>query len=164
MSDQSGRISGGDADPEVATRLADRKDWIGVMNVLDGALLDVDAKEVRERITADAVFVAQVSGSERVRGALVLAEAGTDHRRNELETGSDTETEPEIEIDAIAVRRRYRDRGIGSTLVDRARRETDRVLVAAFDERVRPFYAALGFRITPIADSRFRGRDTSVQS
>ncbi|PSP72607.1 GNAT family N-acetyltransferase [Halobacteriales archaeon QS_3_64_16] len=132
------------------------------MSVLDGALLDVDAKEVRELIGANAVLVAQASGSERVRGALVLAEAGTNHRGNEPETDSDTETEPEIEIDAIAVRRRYRDREIGSALIDRARRETDRVLVAEFDERVRPFYAALGFRIAPIADGRFRGRDTSA--
>ena len=150
--DQSGRTSEDDADPEVITLLADREDWIGVMNVLDGALLDVDANEVRERIVADAVFVAQASGSERVRGALVLAEA------DDQESGS------EIEIEAIAVRRRYRDRGIGSTLIDRARRETNRVLVAAFDERVRPFYAALGFRVAPIGDDRYRGRDTSVQS
>lgn len=150
--DQSGRTSEDDADPEVITLLADREDWIGVMNVLDGALLDVDANEVRERIVADAVFIAQASGSERVRGALVLAEA------DDQESGS------EIEIEAIAVRRRYRDRGIGSTLIDRARRETNRVLVAAFDERVRPFYAALGFRVAPIGDDRYRGRDTSVQS
>ena len=150
--DQPGRTSEDDADPEVIILLADREDWIGVMNVLDGALLDVDANEVRERIVADAVFVAQASGSERVRGALVLAEA------DDQESGS------EIEIEAIAVRRRYRDRGIGSTLIDRARRETNRVLVAAFDERVRPFYAALGFRVAPIGDDRYRGRDTSVQS
>ena len=150
--DQSGRTSEDDADPEMIILLADREDWIGVMNVLDGALLDVDANEVRERIVADAVFVAQASGSERVRGALVLAEA------DDQESGS------EIEIEAIAVRRRYRDRGIGSTLIDRARRETNRVLVAAFDERVRPFYAALGFRVAPIGDDRYRGRDTSVQS
>ena len=154
--DQPGRTSEDDADPEMIILLADREDWIGVMNVLDGALLDVDANEVRERIVADAVFVAQASGSERVRGALVLAEPRTDDR------GSETETE--IEVDAIAVRRRYRDRGIGSTLIDRARRETNRVLVAAFDERVRPFYAALGFRVAPIGDDRYRGRDTSVQS
>jgi ribosomal protein S18 acetylase RimI-like enzyme len=150
--DQPGRTSEDDADPEVIILLADREDWIGVMNVLDSALLDVDASEVRERIVADAVFVAQASGSERVRGALVLAEA------DDQESGS------EIEIEAIAVRRRYRDRGIGSTLIDRARRETNRVLVAAFDERVRPFYAALGFRVAPIGDDRYRGRDTSVQS
>jgi len=150
--DQPGRTSEDDADPEVIILLADREDWIGVMNVLDGALLDVDANEVRERIVADAVFIAQASGSERVRGALVLAEA------DDQESGS------EIEIEAIAVRRRYRDRGIGSTLIDRARRETNRVLVAAFDERVRPFYAALGFRVAPIGDDRYRGRDTSVQS
>jgi ribosomal protein S18 acetylase RimI-like enzyme len=150
--DQPGRTSEDDADPEVIILLADREDWIGVMNVLDSALLDVDANEVRERIVADAVFVAQASGSERVRGALVLAEA------DDQESGS------EIEIEAIAVRRRYRDRGIGSTLIDRARRETNRVLVAAFDERVRPFYAALGFRVAPIGDDRYRGRDTSVQS
>jgi GNAT superfamily N-acetyltransferase len=153
MRNRPERAGEGDTDPEVVIRPANRGDWIGVMSVLDGALLDVDAKGVRERIAADTVLVAHASGSERVRGALVLAEPRTDDR------GSETETE--IEVDAIAVRRRYRDRGIGSALIDRARRETDRVLVTEFDARVRPFYAALGFRVAPIGDDRFRGRDAA---
>jgi ribosomal protein S18 acetylase RimI-like enzyme len=157
--DRPGRADENDADPEVTIRFADRGDRVGVMGVLEGALLDVDASEVRERIAADAVLVACASGSECVRGALVLGEAGD--QGSETGTDSDPDTGIEIEIEAIAVRRRYRDRGIGSALVDRVRHGTGSIVVAEFDERVRPFYAALGFRIEPIGNDRFRGRDAA---
>lgn len=124
--------------PETSIRRAVAEDLPAVMNVLDGSLLDCPAASVRERIGAGTVLVA-IEG-ERVRGALVLS--GTDG--------------PESEIEAIAVRRRYRGQGIGTALIERTRCRT--TLVAEFDERVRPFYESLGFRIRSIDDGRYRGR------
>jgi len=134
--------------PEISVRLADGADLPQVMNVLDWSRLDIGAERVGERIDAGRVLVASEAGenSERLRGALVLSGPGDD-------------THSETEIEAIAVRRRDRNRGIASALVERARREVEGALVAAFDVRVRPFYASLGFEIHSMDDGRFRGRD-----
>ena len=132
----------------IAIRRAERGDLVGTMNVLDTALLAIGAPTVRERIEAGTVFVAIENG--RVRGALVLSEA--------LGEGSD------VEIEAVAVRRRYRRRGIASALVERARRESERALIAEFDGRVRPFYETLGFQVRPTDDGRFRGHSANDRS
>lgn len=124
-------------------RLARSEDLADVMNTFDGALLDVGAERVRERIEAGEVFLASEEG--RVRGAIVLSELGVENRASGIE--------------AIAVRRRHRNRAIASALIERARREGERALIAEFDERVRPFYESVGFRVEPIGDDRFRGRD-----
>lgn len=60
------------------------------------------------------------------------------------------------EIRAIAVRPRRRGRGVGSALVGAAEDRWDPV-TAEFDERVRPFYEALGFDVEPVGDGRLRG-------
>jgi GNAT superfamily N-acetyltransferase len=96
-----------------------------VMNVLDGAVLDADAKTVRERIAEDSVLVAVSGDGERVLGALVL---------------------DGIHIDAVAVRRRRRGQGIGTALVETAADRRER-LTAEFDADLRPFYEKLGFDI-----------------
>lgn len=107
-----------------------------VMGVLDGALLAVEAEAVEKCIYADRVLVA-VEG-DRVLGACVLADN---------------------EIDAIAVRRKRRGQGIGTRLVESATERVEGELLAAFDERVRPFYESLGFVIEPTTESsRFRGQ------
>jgi GNAT superfamily N-acetyltransferase len=105
-------------------RLATVEDLPDVMNVLDGAVLSVDASDVRERIDDDSVLVA-VSTDGTVLGALVLA---SDH------------------ITAVAVRRRRRGQGIGTALVETAADRRER-LTAEFDADLRPFYEKLGFDI-----------------
>lgn len=134
--------------PGVSVRRARNEERPRVMNVFDQALLDIGAETVGERIEDNRVLVASEAGGngERLRGALVLS-------------GPRDDADSEVEIEAIAVRRRYRNRGIASALVERTRRETEGPLVAEFDGRVRPFYASLGFDVHPLGDGRFRGRD-----
>ena len=60
------------------------------------------------------------------------------------------------EIRAIAVRPRRRGQGVGSTLVAAAEERWTPV-TAEFDERVRPFYEALGFDVEPSGDGRIHG-------
>ena len=116
-------------------RLATVEDLPDVMNVLDGAVLSVDASDVRERIDDDSVLVA-VSTDGTVLGALVLA---SDH------------------ITAVAVRRRRRGQGIGTALLEAAADRRGR-LTATFDADLRPFYEGVGFDIEPAtATGRLRG-------
>ena len=129
-----------DADPTV--RDGDADDYRAVMNVLDGAMLDVDAKRVRAGLAGgegdgadDAVLVAELDGS--VVGALVL-----DGGR----------------VTAVAVRRSRRDRGVGTALVEAAVARRGRV-TATFDARVRPFYESLGFQIRPVGGGVSGGGD-----
>lgn len=122
-------------DDRIRVRPADADDHLDVMRVLDGAMLSTDAGTVRKRIGAGAVLVATVEG--RVVGALVR-----DGDR----------------VTAVATRRRWRGRGVGTTLVSAAATEQGR-LVAAFDPEVRPFYESLGFEIEPAGENdRLRGR------
>jgi GNAT superfamily N-acetyltransferase len=112
-----------------------------VLNVLDGALLDVAVPGVERAIDGGDALVAVAGGgpaeSERILGVLVL-----DGR----------------EIVAVAVRRRRRGQGIGTRLVEAASQRRDG-LSAEFDERVRPFWEALGFEVQRVEGSdRLRGR------
>jgi GNAT superfamily N-acetyltransferase len=119
----------------VTVREATTAELPSVLNVFDNGLLAVDVPRLKDAIDDGAVLVAVET--ETILGALAL-------------DGQ--------EIAAVAVRRRRRDQGIGRALVDAAseRRST---LVATFDERVRPFWDALGFEIEPIEESdRLRGR------
>ena len=105
-----------------------------VRAVLDGALLDVDQELLGDALARGDVLVATADG--RVLGTAVL-DGG--------------------ELVAVAVRRRRRDQGIGTALVEAAADRRDR-LVAGFDDRVRPFYESLGFDVEPAAEpGRFRG-------
>lgn len=105
------------------------------LNVLDGGGLATDAGRLRAGIDRGAVLVAVVDG-ERVVGALALK-------------GD--------RITAVAVRRRRRDQGIGTALVEAAARRRRR-LVAEFDPRVRPFWDSLGFDARPADEpGRYRG-------
>ncbi|GAA0650393.1 GNAT family N-acetyltransferase [Salarchaeum japonicum] len=120
----------------VSVRRAVARDHLGVMRVLDGAMLDVDSDTVERRIAAGGVFVAD--DDHRVVGALLTLPR---------ETGA--------HVEAIAVRRARRDAGIGSRLVQSAA-ERWRPLTADFRREVRPFYASLGFDIEERGD-RYRG-------
>lgn len=111
-------------------RPATDEDLPAVMNVLDGAVLDVTPDEVR----AGETLVATAEGG--VLGALVLSGA---------------------EIQAIAVRRSSRGQGIGTALV-MAAAESREHLVARFRPDVRPFYESLGFAVIATDESgRLRG-------
>jgi GNAT superfamily N-acetyltransferase len=105
------------------------------LNVLDGGGLATDAGRLRGAIDRGNLLVAVADG-ERVVGALAL-----DGDR----------------ITAVAVRRRRRDQGIGTALVEAAA-DRRRRLVAEFDARVRPFWDSLGFDVAPAEEAdRYRG-------
>lgn len=107
--------------------LARQADLPAVMNVLDGAALDIAATTVEAAIGRDRVLVAR-STAGTVLGVLV-GDEGT----------------PPVRILAIAVRPGRRGRGIGSALIESARRWG--ALEAAFDPDVAPFYRTNGFTI-----------------
>lgn len=111
---------------DVAVREATVGELPDVLNVIDAAALRTDSGRIRGAIDRGEVLVA-VAGRKRVLGALVL----------------DGE-----EIRTVAVRRRRRNQGIGTALVETAANRRNR-LVAEFDPRVRPFWAGLGFDIAP---------------
>lgn len=145
----------------VRVREAAPDDLVATMNVLDGAVLAVDADAVRERLAAGDVLVA-VAG-DRVLGVLVLDPAGPPWEP-EVGTGAsragahdDATPADAAHVVAVAVRRRRRDQGIGTALVEAAAARAGR-LTAAFDADVRPFYESLGFAVTgETADGRRRG-------
>ena len=135
-------IESDDPPSGITTRPADGDEYVDVMRILEGALLDVDADEVRERIDAEDVLIAVETADSAVDGSdaapviaamvLVPRHAG-------------------VHIEAIAVNRSRRGRGIGSALVragirHAAGRGFDRV-VAEFDPDLREFYAGMGFSI-----------------
>lgn len=124
---------------DVRVREATVPELPDVLNVLDGAMLDVDSGRLRTAIDRGDVLMAVAGGDSddvRVLGALVLDGA---------------------EITAVAVRQRRRNQGIGTMLVEAATDRCER-LVATFDPRVRDFWESLGFSIEPAAEpGRFRG-------
>jgi GNAT superfamily N-acetyltransferase len=127
----------------MAVRPATPDDLPAVATVLDAAMLATD--DLRERVAADDVLVALEDG--RVLGALVVAPRRSAPRWAR-ERGTDAH------VVAVAVRRRRRGQGVGSALVAAVERGR---LTAAFDRELRPFYAGLGFDVTPGPDGRLRG-------
>jgi GNAT superfamily N-acetyltransferase len=107
----------------VSVRRAREGDLLALLRVLEGAMLEVGANQVRRRTESGEALVAQVEG--RVVGALVR---DGDH------------------VEAVAIHPDRRRAGIGRTLVETALAETGR-LTAAFRDDVRPFYEKLGFEI-----------------
>lgn len=113
-------------------REARSEEFLAVVRLLEGALLEIDPEDVRGAVEAGDVLVCVEDGA--VRGALVL-----DGGR----------------IESVAVRRIHRGRGLGSALVWAAA-DREGELTAEFDPRVREFYEALGFEIR--CGERCRGR------
>ncbi|GAA0669753.1 GNAT family N-acetyltransferase [Natronoarchaeum mannanilyticum] len=124
---------------DVEVRRAEADDRLAVRRQLDAAVLAVD--DLDERLAAGDVLVAEADG--RVVGTIVL---------------SPRENSEGAHVDAIAVRRRRRGRGVGRTLIHRAREDYG-PLAAEFDAGVRPFYESLEFAIEPTDadDDRYRG-------
>ena len=155
-------------------REATPEDALDVRRLLDAAMLEPG--DVEHHVDEGNVLVAgtqrrTTTGDVRevLLGTLVLTdgpgvgpeiESRVSHERDaDTDTcGDDDEaaTNRGSHIAALAVRRRHRDNGIGTALVERAL-ERERHLSAAFDERVKPFYDALEFEIQPIDDRRYRG-------
>ena len=100
-------------------RAATPTEYVTVRSICNAAMLELDTGTLRKA----AVLVADEGG--RILGSLVLRG-------------------PEIE--AVAVRPGRRGQGIGTELVEAAKRLRPS-LFAEFDSRVRPFYTALGFEI-----------------
>ncbi|AFK17943.1 N-acetyltransferase [Haloferax mediterranei ATCC 33500] len=130
---------------DIAVREGTPDELVAVMRVLDAGLLDMDASEVRTRLSTGDCLVAETGRDRdgeaggRIVGALVL---DGDY------------------VDAVAVSPSRRGWGVGTKLVAHALDRRGR-LVADFDARVRPFYESLGFDIeteeSGTADDRFRG-------
>ena len=110
-------------------RAAAEGELAAAMTAFDAGGLAVDAGDARRAIRAGGLLVAVQEG--RVLGTLLLEPRAAG-----------------AEIDAVAVLPGRRGQGIGTALV-RAAAERHGRLVAAFDPRVRPFWAALGFEIGP---------------
>lgn len=104
-------------------REAESGEFLAVVRLLEGALLEIDPETVRGAIEAGDALVCVADGA--VRGALVLDDS---------------------HVEAIAVRRTHREGGIGSALVEAAA-DREGELTAEFDPRVREFYEALGFDV-----------------
>lgn len=120
----------------VGIREATTEDSAAVRNVVDGANLALDDDRLEAGLSGEGVYVAEAEVRGVVVGALVC----------------DGEA-----VLAIAVRRRRRDQGIGTELVEAAMADRDR-LVAEFDPRVRAFWESLGFDIGSAGDGdRLRG-------
>lgn len=111
-----------------------------VRNVLDGALLEMEMSRLERAIDRNDVLVAvrnSQSSNGQILGALVLEDGN---------------------VLGVAVRKRRRDQGIGTTLVEAAAAREASHLSAEFHRRVRPFWESLGFAIEETdEDDRFRG-------
>ncbi|SIR53114.1 Predicted N-acetyltransferase YhbS [Haladaptatus litoreus] len=120
----------------MTVRPATPDEHLSVMRIVNAAMLETDASEVKERIEEETVLVAEEEN--RILGTAVLdpRDSGT-------------------HIDAIAVLRARRGQGIGRELVETARERLGR-LTAEFDPKVRPFYESLGFDIESVEDREER--------
>ncbi|WP_227352886.1 GNAT family N-acetyltransferase [Haladaptatus salinisoli] len=121
----------------MTVRRATPDDHLTVVRILDAAMLETDASEVRKRIDAGDVLVAEDDG--RILGAAVTESRESDGY-----------------LDSIAVRRARRGQGIGTALVEAAR-DRHGTLTAEFDPSVRAFYESLEFDVESTEERRLRG-------
>lgn len=126
----------GSADADVVVRAATVDEALSVRRVLDGAMLATDL--VSDAVARGDALVAV--DDDRVVGALVLVPF------DDVALPGAVAGEVGMHVDAVAVRRRRRGQGVGRALVAAAL-DRERRLTVAFDERVRPFYDALGFDV-----------------
>ncbi|GAA0224029.1 GNAT family N-acetyltransferase [Haladaptatus pallidirubidus] len=124
----------------MTVRPATFDEHLSVMRIVDGAMLEADANEVKKRIEAGTVLVAEEEGRILGTGVLEPRDSGA-------------------HIDAIAVLRARRAQGIGRELVETAGERYGR-LTAEFESTVRPFYESLGFDIESVEGNEGRLRGT----
>ena len=137
-------------------RVATAEDRLAVARIVDAAALEVEG--LVDHLDAGDVLVA-VEQRPEVRGERESSpEAGeaVDSRERVLGAVVLEPRERGARVAAIAVRRRLRDRGVGTALIEAAREREGR-LVAEFDPSVRPFYDSLGFSIERLRNGRRRG-------
>ena len=139
----------------IRVREAGPGDRAAVAGILDGAALAVDHGTLPAKLAGGSVLLAHEA--DRALGALTMADdpAPTPPREAALAPPGDVADGATARIEAVAVRPRRRGQGIGTALVQAAADRWDR-LVASCDDGVRPFYAALGFEVTPLGDDRYR--------
>ncbi|EFW93727.1 hypothetical protein ZOD2009_01250 [Haladaptatus paucihalophilus DX253] len=117
----------------MTVRAATGDDHLDVLRIVNGAMLEIDAAAVEQKIESGDVLVAEDEG--RLLGAAVL----------------DAAADRPTHIGAIAVRRARRGQGIGGELIAAAV-EREGALTADFAPKVRPFYESLGFEIEEMAE------------
>lgn len=126
----------------------------GVLNVLDGALLQVEVPRLKEAIDDCDVLVAVEH--ERTNQELRAQQRAPEETEDDDDTILGVLVLDGREVTAVAVRRRRRSQGIGTKLVAAARQERGE-LVAEFDERVRPFWESVGSSVDALEESgRYR--------
>ncbi|MDZ7849841.1 MAG: GNAT family N-acetyltransferase [Halodesulfurarchaeum sp.] len=104
------------------------EDLAAVMNVFDGADLEVSAETVDAHIDRSEVLVARSK-----RGTVLAALVGRPRERD-------------VRIEPIAVRPGRRGQGIGTVLIREAGTRWGR-LTASFDRELAPFYRQAGFEV-----------------
>lgn len=126
---------------ETQTRAATQEDVVAVLRLIEGALLEITPKAVREAIESETDVVCVALRNDRIIGTAVFRD-----------------TPAGGHVVAIAVHPQRRGNGVGRSLIGYGadRFET---LSAEFAEKVTPFYERLGFTIEPIEGSdRYQGR------
>jgi len=159
-------------DDSVLVREATTGDELGVLRVLDAAMLESTATSAA--VARGDAFVAVAGGEdaagddgavdgERIVGALVLVPFSTVELPDAVaERGDAVAGDVGMHVDAVAVRRRRRGQGIGRALVEAAL-DRDRRLTVAFDPGVRAFYDALGFTIVLGSEDTTDGRAWAIR-
>jgi len=165
-------------DDSVLVREATTGDELGVLRVLDAAMLASTATSAA--VARGDAFVAVAGGEdaddgedgagddggaagERIVGALVLVPFSTVELPDAVaERGDAVAGDVGMHVDAVAVRRRRRGQGIGRALVEAAL-DRDRRLTVAFDPGVRAFYDALGFTIVLGSEDTTDGRAWAIR-
>lgn len=134
-------------------RVATADDRLAVARIVDAAALEVEG--LVRRLDAGDVLLAV---EERPRARSGHAERTTDGRGRERALGAVVlkPCDRGAHVVAIAVRRRLRDRGVGTALIEAAREREGR-LVAEFDASVTPFYDSLDFSVGRLRGGRCRG-------
>jgi len=141
---------------DLTIRLAEPKDWLAVMRVLDGANLESDASVVQDRIDDELVLVATDDG--RVIAALVAVpctELDASDTSDEAPTAESDDDETGAHVEAVAVRLRRRGQGIGTSLM-RAAADRWRPLTADFYPGLSGFYEKLDFEVEK-REGQYRG-------
>lgn len=132
----------------MVVREAQSNELSSVMNVLDGAYLDIQTHVVQGAIQSGSVFV--FSESDRIVGVLVI--------RSDPDwcPQLQSQTHASVHVEAVAVRRKRRNQGIGRALIGNILARYGSATVT-FNEGVKPFYETLGVSILSARNKTYYG-------